>query len=30
LKSDKTLKYVLQKVAQWRKIHMESQKKITL
>lgn len=29
-KTDKTVKMVLQKVAQWRKIHMDSQKKVTL
>lgn len=29
-KTDKTIKFILQKVAQWRKIHMENQKKITL
>jgi hypothetical protein len=29
-KADKTLKAILQKVAQWRKIHIESKKKVTL
>lgn len=30
IKTDKNIKFVLQKVAKWRKIHMDSQKKITL
>jgi hypothetical protein len=29
-KIDKTVKFVLQKVAQWRKIHLDSKKKVTL